>query len=140
MSEAEPNPGRLHRWWAYSWLVAEALIVLTAAQIMLKLVPSRRYSIWLERLQRERQAPAWLARRMRRTIDFAGRLLPWKPLCFPRAVAGKAMLARRGYGSVLTFGVAVGDDQMLAHAWLKANGVIIAGREGLDRYSPVANV
>ncbi len=54
--------------------------------------------------------------------------LPFRTLCLQQAVAGRAMLARRGIGSVLHLGVDRSKLETLsAHAWLDTDGVAVTG-------------
>lgn len=60
-----------------------------------------------------------------------GAVAPWMPfrtLCLQQAIAARAMLERRGIGSVLHLGV--GDPtgtKLEAHAWLDAGGLKVTG-------------
>jgi hypothetical protein len=56
--------------------------------------------------------------------------MPFRSLCLQQAIAARAMLARRGIGSVLHLGV--GDkggsgSTLIAHAWLDAGGLPVTG-------------
>lgn len=58
----------------------------------------------------------------------AARFAPFKALCLQQAVAAQAMLARRGIGSVLHYGVGRDEDgALVAHAWIEAAGVALTG-------------
>ena len=60
-----------------------------------------------------------------------GAVAPWMPfrtLCLQQAIAARAMLARRGIGSILHLGV--GDPtgtRLEAHAWLDTGGLKVTG-------------
>jgi hypothetical protein len=74
-----------------------------------------------------------------RAVQRAARNLPWECQCLVQAVAGKAMLRRRGLPSTLYLGVAKDEDAKLcAHAWLRCGNVILTGREGADRFTVVS--
>lgn len=130
---------RIGKIWTYGWLLVETLVVITVAQLIILCVPFRYYGRWLEAMNGKREPPQLLSRRLRRVITFACRILPWNPVCLPRAMTAKAMLARRGYASVLTLGVgnisgAGGDNTapMTAHAWVTASDIVVSGRAGIE--------
>lgn len=53
---------------------------------------------------------------------------PGSAMCLAQALAARAMLRRRGIGSILHVGVARSDAASLeAHAWLEAAGVEVTG-------------
>jgi hypothetical protein len=60
-----------------------------------------------------------------------GAVAPWMPfrtLCLQQAIAARAMLARRGIGSVLHLGVqGLTGAKLEAHAWLDAGGLNVTG-------------
>ncbi len=56
--------------------------------------------------------------------------VPWQAnkICLPNAIAGKVMLARRGYPSTIHLGVGRPTaGELYAHAWLEGAGSIIVG-------------
>lgn len=65
------------------------------------------------------------------TVRWAiGAVAPWMPfrsLCLQQALAGRAMLDRRGIGSVLHLGVDPSRPRLTAHAWLDAGGLQVTG-------------
>ena len=78
-----------------------------------------------------------LLRRVSWAVAAAARHVPWEAVCLPQAMAAKAMLRRRGIASTLYLGVA-GNEDMAAHAWLRAGGRIVTGRRGVERYTVVS--
>lgn len=123
----------------YGLLLTEATLMIVLAQLMIKFIPFRRYSHWLQSMNGREIAPELFALRLQRVIKIVGKLLPWEALCFPRAISAKAMLARRGYASVLTLGVADVQGAMKAHAWLAAGEIIVSGREGREDFHDLAH-
>jgi len=67
-----------------------------------------------------------VAREIQYAVESAARHLPWKPVCFPQAVAAQWMLRRRAVPSTLYLGIdpAEGYD---AHAWVRAGTVMVTG-------------
>lgn len=82
-------------------------------------------------------SPAALSPDQARTVSGIGWAIrtaaPWMPFrarCLQQAIAARAMLARRGIGSVLHLGV--GDKKgcgtkLIAHAWLDTGGIKVTG-------------
>lgn len=67
-------------------------------------------------------------RRIRWAIGAVQPWLPFRTLCLQQAIAARAMLARRGIGSVLHLGVDQSKPSGLkAHAWLDAGGLCVTG-------------
>jgi hypothetical protein len=66
---------------------------------------------------------------------------PWRAKCFEQALAAKMMLKRRGFKSIIYFGVYKNTDtnKLLAHAWLKSNSLVITGDGKLDNYTIVSS-
>ena len=76
----------------------------------------------------EAAAPAALIDRISWSVNTASRHLPWECKCLAQALAGKAMLKRRGVASTLYLGVAKGGEAGLqAHAWLRCGPRILTG-------------
>ncbi|MBX9797090.1 lasso peptide biosynthesis B2 protein [Sphingomonas sp.] len=68
------------------------------------------------------------ARQIGWAVATAARLVPFRAVCLPQALAARAMLARRGTPSVLHFGARRDDARaMVAHAWLDAAGARVTG-------------
>ena len=127
---------RWKRWWAAprqeKKLLAEAAFSLLAARVTLRLWPMRAV---FGRLQR----PATLTappdstpttEAVRAAVLTVSRNAPLRFVCFPQALAGHAMLRRRGIPSRLHYGVRrSADGQLRAHTWLEAAGQTILGGE-----------
>lgn len=72
-------------------------------------------------------------------VTRAARHVPFGAVCLPQAMAAKAMLARRGIGSVMHFGTMRGEALSLsAHAWLDAAGVEVTGYPVEARFTEIA--
>jgi hypothetical protein len=73
-------------------------------------------------------------------VAAAARRLPGGASCLPQALAGHAMLHRRGYASRLEIGVATreGIGATRAHAWVEIDSrVIIGDLDDLARFAPL---
>ena len=147
-----PRPGRLERLRRLPWrrrlLLAEAVASLAAAWLAIHTLPYR----WLiQGFRRPFRGPqvqgegrAFRVHEVRWAVDAASRGLPWRVLCFPRAVAAWWMLRRRGVATVLYYGGLTTPERGLStHVWLQDgnSGVVgLAEAEGfavLARYAMV---
>jgi hypothetical protein len=58
--------------------------------------------------------------------------------CYDQALASTFMLKRRDIASTIYFGLDKMDDQLSAHAWVRCGRVIVSGKVGFEKYTPVA--
>ena len=73
-------------------------------------------------------------------INVAGRYVPHST-CLVRALAGQALLRRRGQESSLHLGVALTESKGFeAHAWLEHRGQVILGESEAGRFTPLTRV
>jgi len=75
---------------------------------------------------------------VRWAIAAAAARLAGDTVCFPRALAARAMLRRRGVPSTLTYGARTRRDQFDAHVWLTAGADGVVGDEVAGEYTVVA--
>lgn len=123
-------------------LIVEAATSLAIAGLELKTIPFARVARRLGRHMVESPtvedaAVIECARRIRWAVETTARFLPWKPVCFPQAVAAKWMLRRRTIPSTLYLGVDA-DRQLDAHAWVRVGGLIVAGAPLERRFTVVS--
>lgn len=128
------KPARLAH---FAALGVEALAQISWVWMTVRLLPSRKWRGWLQPTDLQ-QPPLQLARDLRRIIAFLGPVLPRRTRCLICAMAARAMLARRGYGSTLSLGTDTSQSAMTAHAWLSASSIIVTGRESMADYKEVA--
>lgn len=64
--------------------------------------------------------------RIGRAVERVAAVLPWHPVCLPRAVAAASMLQRRGIACCAHLGVR-DDKPPEAHAWVTVGGVVVEG-------------
>ena len=63
------------------------------------------------------------------------RRLPWKVKCFEEAITVKKVLEKHRIQSTLFLGVDKNDEnELIAHAWLKAGNRIVAGDRGVEKF------
>jgi hypothetical protein len=78
--------------------------------------------------------PAW-------AVEAAADRMPIAGTCLAKALAGSAILGRRGIASTIHLGVANDPqhvDRLIAHAWLCCGDTILTGAAGVGRYTPLA--
>jgi Transglutaminase-like superfamily len=121
-----------------TWMLLQLLFMISVAQLMVATMPFRFYARWLQRNGDGPVAPPPLVHSLRRKIDIAAKILPWRPQCFPQALAGRYFLRRRGYRSSFSLGVSDPSDMRRAHAWLTSGDLFVSGREQRDNYREVA--
>lgn len=124
--------------WPRRGLIAEACLNLLAAQIRLRLLPLKHQGVgnmtnamapspaeaFAGANETERQAARDIGWAVTRVAAYS----PFPALCLAQALAARAMLRRRGIGSIMRFGVARPDAAGFeAHAWLEAAGVEVTG-------------
>ena len=125
--------------WMERSLFLEAAFFLALARLAILVIPFRRIVPWLERTPDSPDRNEVAIAAVRRAVDVAARNVPWNAVCLPQAMASKAMLARRGQGSALHIGAAMGDGGGLtAHAWLVAGGEIVIGEDESGNVTPLA--
>lgn len=123
-------------------LAFEAALLLTAASIGVALLPRR----WTPRLLGHARAPGAAvpssdanaeARRIGRAVERVASVLPWRPVCLPRAIATAAMLRRRAIACESHLGVSQGSS-ITAHAWVTVGGIVVQGSP-VDRATEIAS-
>jgi len=72
---------------------------------------------------------------LQQAVERAGRHVPGAA-CLAQAIALQILLGRRGRATDLRLGVAHGEGRRLeAHAWLEAEGRVLIGAAGRERYT-----
>lgn len=125
-------------------LLVEAAVWLGMARLSVMLVPFRRIAPFLGRHMSESTQsiePGYrnLAERISWAVGTASRHVPWKCECLAQALAGKAMLKRRGVGSTLYLGVAKDNGENLkAHAWLRSGDLFVTGVWNANQFTVIS--
>ena len=122
--------------------LTEAIALCTAATIGLRLVRFSRVASHLGRHMAQSPpngsgSSGTDVRRIKWAVATAARLLPWKPVCLPQAVAAQWMLRRRGIPSTLYLGTDPAN-QYAAHAWVRAGRIVVTGGDDPRRYTVVS--
>jgi hypothetical protein len=121
----------------------EAAAWLGLARLSILVLPFRRIAPLLGRQMAqspaEAAAPAALLDRISWSVNTASRHLPWECKCLALALAGKAMLRRRGLASTLYLGVGKEPEAGLqAHAWLRCGERILTGGRALADFTVIS--
>jgi hypothetical protein len=113
-------------------LLASAMISIVKARIAVTFVPVREILRPLAP-RIEPVFPDTDTAKVGWAVETAGRIVPTGKNCLVKAIAGRAMLARRGVISQLRIGIAKDSPDILhGHAWLECGDRIITG-EGEHR-------
>ncbi len=119
-------------------LAAEAAATLTVASVRVLLKPDAQTAALLGDARPQdpdepsAPPPADDVMRIGRAVDRVAAVLPWHPVCLPRAVAVASMLRRRGIECRAHLGV-TSTEPPEAHAWVTVDGIVVQG-------GPVNNV
>jgi hypothetical protein len=120
------------------WLVAEAMVWLAFARLVILTIPFRVLVRALDRAPECGTHDGLMLQRVRRAVTTAARNVPWNAVCFPQAIAAKLMLSRRGCGSALHLGAGFdGNGTLIAHAWLVVGRTVVVGAAGMTRVTPL---
>lgn len=125
--------------WREKWLIAAAFVLLWRARIIVSLRRLGDPRAAFGKPSMGKAAPPALAVRVSWSIDVAARLVP-RPTCLVRAMAGRQLLALKGYGSDVHVGVAQASGAGFeAHAWLVSGGHTVLGgsADELSRFSRI---
>ena len=123
-------------------LLVEASLYLSYWQLIVKLFPYNWYSSFLGR---EVEMPKGESRfsveeikPIKKAIASGSKYLPWKPVCFPQALAAKSMLKRRGMQSTLYLGAAAHQLKIIdLHSWLNCGSYTVTGGTLKSKYKAV---
>jgi hypothetical protein len=113
-------------------LAIEAAITLTIASVRLHWRPQSEISALLGSARPASPSSATSAVasseaiQIGRAVERVAAVLPWHPVCLPRAVAAASMLRRRRIDCRAHLGVR-GDKPPEAHAWVTVGGVVVQG-------------
>jgi len=141
---ARPGGGR-RLGWRRLRLAAEALVALGRARWALR----RPYEQWgAEMGARADDGPAHAApgaplpaaaREVGWAVQAVARRVPWRSDCLPQALAGQAMLRRRGVDGRIVFGARSAADRpgLDLHAWLLVGPRVVTGGPGHRAFTPV---
>ena len=122
------------------WLLAQALLSVTAARLRLKFLP---FQPGVGKVRTPNSANpsglsperiAWAVERVSDRVRNA--------TCLVRALAAHSLLGRHGFPSCVSIGVVAGErrakgSDLIAHAWIELGGRILLGGPDVSRYTPL---
>ena len=114
-------------------LFAEALFVSAYVNIALWFFSFHKVAGWLGQpvpLQPDNAGTndMYLAAQIRSAVRLGSKYAPWPVKCYSQALTAKIMLKKRKTQGALYFGfLRSNEGEMLGHAWLKCNGIMITG-------------
>ncbi|MBI2865197.1 MAG: lasso peptide biosynthesis B2 protein [Chloroflexi bacterium] len=132
------------RSWTERWLVLEALVGLLLAGALVRSIPFKRLSRWYglrlgDGVAEIPAASTATACRVGWAVSAVARRTPGYSTCLVQALAGAAMLRRRGLPATVYLGMAKDEvEGYLAHAWLRCGDRILTGRHD-GRFATVAS-
>ncbi|MCF8214107.1 MAG: lasso peptide biosynthesis B2 protein [Chitinophagaceae bacterium] len=120
----------------------EAWAMLHLAKLVILFVPFKKIASWMGRLQMESThhlqqtvVPIKIEHAVRR----ASRYTLHESKCYDQALTAKALLGQSRLPSTIYFGLAKeGNNQLMAHAWVRCGSRIITGKAGMERFTIVA--
>ena len=127
--------------WADRRLLVEATVLLAMVRFALVLLPFRLVARHLGAPRQESDADVTerpVLRRVAWAIDAVSRRAPWRCKCLEQGIAAKMMLRRRRLANTLYLGVARGDREIEAHAWLRSGTMYVTGGSDNQRFSVVS--
>lgn len=138
---------RLIKFWKRSaaerGILIGALFWLAVVRVGLWALPLKRVLARLESLQTSEvfKTSEVSPKQIAWAVRSANRFISGGENCLAQALAGRVMLARRGYASQLRIGsTRDASGQFKAHAWVEYNGRILIGASGVSRYTPFPNL
>ena len=107
-------------------LLLEAYIYLLLSFLLLRIIPfkdlSKRFEITKKRNQ-SNSTNTELGIKICKTIRIASKYMPWKSLCYDRAITAKWMLNKREIDNHLILGTRPNDKGYEFHAWVDNDNV-----------------
>lgn len=124
-------------------LAVEALASLTAASLIIALLPFRTVTKLGARLGDGKRVPAVDEHKQALAccwaVEGCARRLPWRAVCFQQGLALQMMLHRRKFSSVMHYGVAQTQSGLKAHVWISVAGHVVLGGETAESFAELAS-
>jgi hypothetical protein len=126
------------------WLLLKAALLLGLLRLGLWLLPfptlRRLVGAFTARFRRVRDAEPISKAKAVWAVETAARYGFPSATCLTQALAVQVLLARRGYPALLHIGVARGEKELKAHAWVESEGEVVIGGFELERYTPLTTL
>jgi hypothetical protein len=123
-------------------LFFEAIYLAIWSRIYINLFPFRKFAVHLGNVREvvpfQNIKDSLVVKEVCRAMKRSSRYLPFPKKCLVEAVVAKKMLEKRNIKSTLYLGVSKKEqNEMIAHAWLVIDDIVIVGRQGMDKFVPV---
>lgn len=120
-----------------------ALNLTLFVKIIVLTMPLRWYIKYLDRTNKpfikKRNNEEEIIRRVKNAVNRSSRYAPWSTRCLVDAITAKILLQYYGINSTLYMGVQKDKKtKLIAHAWLKCNGLFITGKKGSQKFTVVS--
>ena len=126
-------------------LLFEALIVLAFMRAAIFIFPFRYIASFLGQPERfgesseiQKGEKLFSTKTIGWSVSTVARYTPWKSTCLAQAFSGKWMLRQRGIKSTIFIGVLPLQNELKAHAWLKAGDLILTGEREMEPYHVIS--
>jgi Transglutaminase-like superfamily len=124
------------------WRLLEAAFFLVLMRAAVLLFSFQSIARWLGLEQEDAAADiapaqANAAAEVARAVDTVAMRMPWNT-CLVQTLAAAAMMRRRSIPCTLCLGVAKGERQIVAHAWLRCGKAVLAGASGHQRFAVIS--
>jgi hypothetical protein len=120
----------------------EAWLFLAFARSMLIILPFKKIAPTLGKMKDEvtnADLDIAVLNKIQMAVLRGSRYSPWRTKCFEQAIAAKIMLKKRHIKSTLYLGVLKDvSNELRAHAWLKANDVIVTGGPEVNKFTVIS--
>lgn len=129
--------------WRRRWLLVEAVAVVAASALALRLVAFSRIARCLGDSDEETDESVdalddELAREIRWAVRAIAARVPWNAACLTQALAAFGLCARRRLPVTLYLGTAKdAEGELIAHAWTRCGARVLTGAEGRRRFTVV---
>ena len=114
------------------WLLIEAVVFIFSAKVLLLILPFKTV-IRISSSKRSscNEPVTGILKEIKWALHEADRLSFWKNRCLVLSISGRWMLQRRGIASKVSLGVKHDlNNEIIAHAWLKAGHVEVVEKNG----------
>lgn len=134
---------RLRRFTGQQWLaLAEAMVILSAASAMIRLMPFRKIMAIAARGASSQRGSGLDEKSIRDSIwaiEAVAARVPWRAVCFQQGFALHLMLRRRGVASRVHYGVRHDPvEGLMAHVWVSVDHLIVLGGETAPLFAELA--
>lgn len=128
--------------WRDRLLLSEAMPCLIIASLLISLLSFSGVARFVTSGRRiANPAPAQSALKIAWAVNACANRVPWKALCFQRALAAQMMLRRRGWATVLNYGIRRDDEGALAaHVWARSGDADVIGCESAADFQLVMSL